>query len=202
MAVKKTASKPKSSSPKKNVDPLMEQLQKSLNKMAKADLIDTVILLAKNEPDIRDAFVNQLDVQIPLPPANKANLNALIAKTREAIAKATWFDHRQINHNFDFDYRAYESVQRLLNQLVAAKHFEPALELAVELMKKGSYQIEMSDEGMMLEDVQDSLRPVAMGLNQSGLPQAQIELWLERIRAADSCGFVWSNDLLRPKKGR
>ena len=129
MAVKKSASKTKSRSPKKKADPLMEQLQKTLNKMTKADLIDTVMLLARNEPNIRDEFVNQLDVQIPLPPASKANLKALIAATREAIAKATWFDPRQINHNFDIDYRAYESVQRLLNQLVAARHFEPAIEL-------------------------------------------------------------------------
>lgn len=202
MAKKKTASKPKRPSPKKKADPLMEQLQKTLIKMSKAELIDTVMRMARNEADIRDQFVNQLDVQIPLPPASKTNLKAIVAATREAIAKATWFDPRQMNHNFDIDYRAYESVQRHLKQLVAAKHFEPAVELAIELMDKGSYQIEMSDEGMMLDEVQDSLRPVTMGLSQSGLPEAKVEQWLESICAADRCGFVWSDDLMRPKKGR
>lgn len=50
--------------------------------------------------------------------------------------------------NFDYDYGAHQTVERNFQRMVKAGQLEEALELALELMRSGSYQVEMSDEGM------------------------------------------------------
>ncbi|MCL4855208.1 MAG: hypothetical protein KJZ78_27915, partial [Bryobacteraceae bacterium] len=71
-----------------------------------------------------------------------------MAATRQAIADATDFDERQINYNFDYDYEAYEAVKRNFGKLIDQGHLKAVMELSQELMKQGSCQVEMSDEGM------------------------------------------------------
>ena len=71
----------------------------------------------------------------------------LVAATRQAIADATDFDEREINRNFDYDYQAYSEVKRNLGRLIGSGQLRLAMPLALELMKQGSYQVEMSDEG-------------------------------------------------------
>ncbi len=66
----------------------------------------------------------------------------------------------EINYNFAFDQRAYDAVQRGLSQLVRKEGIEQAKALALKLMRKGSYQIECSDEGLMQEEIENCLRPV------------------------------------------
>ena len=83
-----------------------------------------------------------------------------MAATQRAIADATGFDEREINYNFDYDYEAYHEVKRNLSRLVALGQLRPAMELSVELMKQGSYQVEMSDEGLMTEDIEECLSVV------------------------------------------
>ena len=74
----------------------------------------------------------------------------LVAATRQAIADATDFDERDINRNFDYDYEAYSEVKRNLGRLIGSGQLRLAMLLAVlELMKRGSYQVEMSDEGLI-----------------------------------------------------
>ena len=65
------------------------------------------------------------------------------------VADATDFDERDINRNFDYDYEAYAEVKRNLSRLIDLGELRLALELSLELMKQGSYQVEMSDEGLM-----------------------------------------------------
>lgn len=70
----------------------------------------------------------------------------LVAAARQAIADATEFDEREINRNFDYDYEAYAEGNRNMGRLIASGRLRPAMPLALELMQRRSYQLEMSDE--------------------------------------------------------
>ena len=67
----------------------------------------------------------------------------------------------QVNYDFDYDYdhAAYSQVKRNLGRLIDQGQLRLAMELSLELMKQGSYQAEMSDEGLMTER-----QPVHFGL--------------------------------------
>ena len=71
----------------------------------------------------------------------------LVAATRQAIADATAFDARDINRNFDYDYDAYGEVKRNLGRLVASGQLRLAMQVALDLMKRGSHQVGMSATG-------------------------------------------------------
>ena len=90
----------------------------------------------------------------------EASPQELAATTRQAIADATDFDERDANRNFAYDYEAYDEVRRNLMRLIALGELRLAMELSLELMKQGSYQVEMSDEGLMTDDIQECLMPV------------------------------------------
>lgn len=119
----------------------------------------------------------------------------LVAATRQAIADATDFDERDVNQNFDYDYDAYSEVKRNLAGLVDAGEMHLAMQLALELMKQGSYQVEMSDEGMMTEDIEDCLGVVITALKKSDLPAADVLTWCSAITANDRVGFIAERQL-------
>ena len=98
----------------------------------------------------------------------------LVAATRQAIASATDFDEREINCNFDYDSEAYEEVKRNLGRLIELGQLRPAMELSLELMKEGSYQVEMSDEGMMTDDIKECLKVVIVALKKCDLPASEV----------------------------
>src|SRR5439155_9473581 len=109
----------------------------------------------------------------------------LVAATRQAIADATDFDERDINHNFDYDYEAYGEVKRNLGRLIASGQLRLAMQLALELMKQGSYQVEMSDEGMMTEDIEDCLSVLLKALQKCHLPAAEVIAWCSAMKDND-----------------
>ena len=119
----------------------------------------------------------------------------LLASTRQAIVEATDFDEREMNHNFDYDYGAYEAVQQNFKRLVRMEHFAEAMELSLELMKQGSYQVEMSDEGMMTDDIEDCLRVVTKALKKSGLPVKELVDWCNEMNDADRVDFICEVEL-------
>ena len=100
-----------------------------------------------------------------------------MAATRQAIASATDFDEREINYNFDYDSEAYEEVKRNLGRLIALGQLRPAMELSLELMKEGSYQVEMSDEGMMTDEIEECLSVVITALKKCDLPASEVIAW-------------------------
>ena len=75
-------------------------------------------------------------------------LKELVAETRQAIDDATEIDEREINYNFDYDYQAYTTVKRNFGRLVKLGHLRETMKLSLELMKQGSYQVEMSVLGV------------------------------------------------------
>ena len=130
--------------------------RKVLSKQTKAALIDELVELIENDRRIARRLAERFQIGLPS--------ETLIQETRQAIADATDYDHRQVNYNFDYDYEAYETVQKNLEKLIKAGRLDSAMELALELMKSGSEQVEMSDEGLMTDDIEDCLRVVIKAL--------------------------------------
>ena len=104
----------------------VKTLRRALAKRSKAELIDALVELAKED---RQAF-RQLDARFELesPPEE------LVAATHQAIAGATAFDERDINRNFHYDYAAYEALKRNLSRLIDLGQLRLAMELSLTLM--------------------------------------------------------------------
>ena len=69
------------------------------------------------------------------------------------------------------------------------------MELALNLMKQASYQVEMSDEGLMTDDIEDCLNVIIQALNKSDLPPTEIVAWCSAMIANDSVGFIADDEL-------
>ncbi len=139
---------------------------------------------------IRSSSV-ELDARFEL----EAPPKELVATTQRAIADATGFDEREINYNFDYDYEAYHEVKRNLSRLVALGQLRPAMELSVELMKQGSYQVEMSDEGLMTEDIEECLSVVVKALKKCDLPPDEVIAWCDGMTKSDRVGCIYDREL-------
>ena len=157
-------------------------LRQALTRRKKAELVEVLLDLAQADRGVLRQLTARFDV--PAPP------DELVAATRQAIADATAFDKRDINRNFDYDYAAYGEVQRNLGRLIAAGQLRLALQLALELMKHGSHQVSMSDEGLMTEDVEACLHGILKTPTQCDLPAAEVLAWCAAVRAADEVGFI------------
>jgi hypothetical protein len=124
-----------------------------------------------------------------------AAADELVAATQQAIADATSFDKRDINRNFAYDDEAYHEVKRNLGRLIAGGELGPALVLALELMKQGSYQVEMSDEGLMAPDIEDCLDVVVKALEKCDLPENEVITWCSAMLDNDRVGFIAAKSL-------
>ncbi len=115
--------------------------------------------------------------------------------TRQAIADATDFDEREINYNFDYDYAAYGEVKRNLGRLIELGQLRLAVELSLELMSQGSYQVEMSDEGLMTDEIEECLQVVVEALQKSDFPPADIVAWCKAMIKSDRVGCIYDRKL-------
>ena len=115
--------------------------------------------------------------------------------TRQAIADATDFDEREINYNFDYDDAAYGEVKRNLGRLIDLGQLRLAMELSLELMDQGSHQVEMSDEGLMTDDVEGCLQVVVRAVRKSDLPAAEIVVWCKAMVKSDRVGCIYDREL-------
>ncbi len=154
----------------------------------KDELVEALLELAQADRKILRQFTARFDVA-PIRP------NELVTATRQAIADATDFDEREINYNFDYDYNAYEEVKRNLGRLIASGQWRQAMQLGLELMKEGSYQVEMSDEGLMTDDIENCLSVVLKGLKKCDLPAVEIVAWCTAMLEADRVGFIAEEQL-------
>ena len=69
------------------------------------------------------------------------------------------------------------------------------MELALELMAKGSYQVEMNDEGLMTDDIEACFRPVLEALKKGDLPAAEVITWCAEMIKSDRVGFLCDREL-------
>jgi hypothetical protein len=174
--------KPKKPVPARKQSATMSALRQALSRRKKAELVEVLLELAQADRGV----YRQLTARF----AVAAAPDELVATTRQAIADATDFDKRDINRNFDYDYEAYREVKRNLSRLIASRHLRLAMQLTLELMKQGSYQVEMSDEGMMTEDIEDCLSVVLETLENCDLPAAEIIAWCSAMLENDRAGFI------------
>jgi hypothetical protein len=162
-------------------------LRQALAKREKAELVAMLLELAQADRGIRRQLTTRFDVATAP--------EELVAATRRAIGDATDFDERDMNQNFDYDYKAYEEVKRNLGRLVASEQWRPAMEISLELMKDGSYQVEMSDEGLMTDDIEDCLSVVLKALKRCDLPADKVIAWCTAMLASDRVQFIAREEL-------
>ena len=163
------------------------RLRKALAKQTKAQLIDVLVELAREDRNVLRSLGERIDVEAPP--------QELAMATRQAIVDATAFDERDINRNFDYDYQAYSEVKRNLGRLTAQGELRLAMELSVELMKQGSYQVEMSDEGLMTSDIEECFSVVVKALKKCDLPPGEVITWCEAMTKSDRVGFIYEREL-------
>jgi len=173
--------------PKKQVPPRKQpgptaELRAALIGRKKAELVDVLMELTEADRGV----LRQLTARFDVATAS----DDLVAATRQAIADATDFDERDINRNVAYDYQAYSEVKRNLNRLIVSGELRLAMPLALELMKRGSYQAEMSDEGLMTENIEDGLKVVVEALKKSDLPAAEVIAWCSAMLDSDRVGFI------------
>jgi hypothetical protein len=179
--------KPKKAAPARKRADAAEELRKSLAGQKKAELVNVLLELAQADRGVLRQLTARFDVV--------AAPDELVAATRQAIADATDFDERDINRNFDYDYEAYREVKRNLNRLIASGQLRPAMQLSMELMKAGSHQVEMSDEGMMTADIEDCLSVVLRTLKNCNLPADEVIAWCSAMLDNDRVGFIAKEQL-------
>jgi uncharacterized Zn finger protein len=174
--------KPKKPVPSRKQPGPTAALRQALTRRNKAELVDVLLELAEADRGILRQLIARFDVATAP--------DELVAATRRAIADATDFDEREINRNFDYDYAAYGEVKRNLGRLIGSGHLQQAMALALELMKQGSYQVEMSDEGLMTEDIEGCLEVVLEALKRCDLPTAEVIAWCSAMLEKDRVGFI------------
>ena len=167
----------------RRLDPAPEQpgssseLRRILTRKKKSELVDVLMELAQADRGVLRQLTARFDV--PATPDER------VTETSQAIADATAFDKRDINHNFDYDYEAYDAVRRNLGRLIAAGELRLAMQLALDLMKRGSHQVEMSDEGLMAEDIATCLSVVIDAVSTCDLPAEEALTWCSDMLVAD-----------------
>jgi hypothetical protein len=164
-----------------------QRLRKVLAKRTKAELIDVLVEWAGENRNLLRRLAEHIDLEAPP--------QELAAATRQAIADATDFDERDINRNFDYDYEAYGEVKRNLSRLIDLGELRLAMELSLELMKQGSYQVEMSDEGLMTQDIEECLAVVTQALKKCDLPPGEVIAWCAEMAKRDRVGFIFNREL-------
>ena len=175
-------SKPKKPVPARKPSGSTTELRRALTKRKKAELVDVLMELAQADRGVLRQLVARFDVA--------TTPDELVATTRHAIADATAFDERDINRNFDYDYEAYGEVKRNLSRLVASGQLRLAMQLALDLMKRGSYQVEMSDEGLMTEDIEACLSVMIEAVTKCDLPAEDLLAWCAAMLDTDRVGFI------------
>jgi hypothetical protein len=153
----------------------------------KKELIDVLVELAHDDRNV----LRQLDARFEL----EAPPRELVLATRQAIADATDFDERDINRNFSYDYAAYDAVKRNLSRLAGLGQLRLAMELSLELMDQGSYQVEMSDEGLMTDDIEECLKVVIQAVRKCDLPASESIAWCRGMLKKDRVGFICEEQL-------
>jgi hypothetical protein len=178
---------PKQAAPVSERPNAMASLRRALWRRKKAELVETLLELAQADRGALRRLTVRFDVA--------ATADELVAATQQAIADATSFDRRDINRNFAYDDEAYHEVKRNLDRLIADGELRLAMALALELMKQGSYQVEMSDEGLMAPAIEDCLDVVVQALGKGDLPANEVIAWCSAMRDNDRVGFIAEKSL-------
>lgn len=160
-------------------------IEKGLCKLTKQEIVDILVSTCRKSESSRLYVERFLKLEVPA--------ELLEADVMSAIIQATEIDESQINYNFDYDYQAYERVGVGFKSLIKLEAYTMVKTLALELMKRGSLQVECSDEGLMCEDIESCLNPVIKALKSVDTDGGQA--WAESMIAADRVGFICDKKL-------
>ncbi len=174
--------KPKRPAPIPTQPEPVAKLRRALTRSKKSELVEVLMALAQADLGVLRQLSARFDVA--------TTREELVTRTRQAMSDATAFDERDINRNFAYDYEAYAEVKRNLGRLIAAGELGLAMQLALELIKLGSYQVEMSDEGLMTDDIEDCVKVVIESLAKGNVPANEVIAWCTAMLAADHVGFI------------
>jgi hypothetical protein len=159
-------------------------IEKEIHKRTKAELVAIILAIAKEHAIVARECEDRLTIEKPV--------DLLVADVLSAIDRATDFDERMMNHNFDVDWQAYADVEKGLSLLVELGHLADAKSVALKLMKDGSYQVECSDEGLMTDEISQCLKPVIRAVKAAGGDEAV--KWLATYKLPTVLGvFVTRN---------
>jgi hypothetical protein len=183
--VKRTARKGTKKPRKRGKANRFQLIEMAIGKQTKAELIEMVMKMAKSHAAVARELEEQLGIEKPV--------DLLVADVSSAIDRATDFDGREVNYNFDVDWQAFADARKGLRKLVDLGYLDDAKLLALKLMRDGSYQVECSDEGLMTDDIEDCLRPVIRAVKTSG--GADVDKWAKEMQKADRVGFICEHQL-------
>ena len=165
----------------------LQLIEKELYKRTKDELVALVLAIAKEH----GVVVRELEDRLPI----EKPVELFIADVSSAIDRATDFDERMVNQNFDVDWQAYDEIQEGLSRLVELGRLTDAKSLALKLMKEGSYQVECSDEGLMSDAISQCLEPVIRAVKAAGGQEAA--KWAAEMQRADRMGFICEQELAK-----
>lgn len=166
-------------------------IEKALHKRTKAELVAMVLAIARGHDVVARELEERLDIKKPM--------DQVIADVLSAINRATWFDERMVNQNFDVDWKAYDEVRKGLSLLVDQGHLWDAKWLALMLIKAGSLQVECSDDGLMTDDICQCLLPVIRAVKAVG--GAEAIQWASEMQKADNVGCICDKELAELRGG-
>jgi hypothetical protein len=168
-----------------------QPIEKELYKQTKAELAVLIMAIARKHSDVVRELEDRLSIEIPV--------DLIVTEMTSAIDRATNFDERQINHNFEVDWEAYADVREGLLLLVQLNRLEEAKSLALKLMADGSHQVESSDEGLMTREISECLMPVIRAVRAAGGEEAV--KWAGKMQVADRIGFICDRELAELRDG-
>ena len=143
----------------------MSSLAETFKRIKKAEIVGLLMKLANATPDVAAWFEVQLNI-------SKSKTDQIFDIERD-IEIASSVPKHLINYNFPVDYEAYERIEHALQKLIEAGHLDSAMELAKQLMRAGSNEVEMSDEGLMADTIADCLRLVARAVKSAEISDEQ-----------------------------
>ncbi|MGN6544028.1 MAG: hypothetical protein ACTHK7_03190 [Aureliella sp.] len=166
-------------------------IEAALRKLKKDELVVLLLEASREHESVYRDLETALRIDKPT--------ELLIADVESAIARATHFDGRMLNRNFPVDWKAYREVERGFRELLQRGELEAAQRLAIDLMRKGSYQVECSDEGLMSAEIEQCLWPIIAAVRQSSPEDRQA--WALQMLTADRVGFICDAELKRLVRG-
>jgi hypothetical protein len=158
-------------------------LRAALKKLKKVDLVEIALRVVQQRKASEWTLEQKVGLDKPV--------DLLVHDIGAAIDIATKVDEQRLNYNFEYDWRAYEAIQRGLSQLIQKEKIEEAKALALKLMQKGSFQIECSDEGLMQEEIENCLRLVISAAADSSGGGG----WAREMLRCDGTGCICQREL-------
>ena len=162
-------------------------LKKALTKLPKTELVDRLLKSARLDHDLKWKWLKEFNITLPT--------SDLFESTIQAIDVATEVDEDQFGQNFDYSDSAYNLIKQNFKALTKDARWNEVCDLALILIKKGSYQAESSAEGLMVGDIEDCLNVIFNKIKKSTLSWEQIEKWAVKMVEHDRIGCICNAEL-------